>query len=361
MCAASLPGLAACRLDGALIDRKRPGRTDEEVVRRDPATGERVDRLHDFRPRSSPPVPPAIDGVRRHAEPTGQGDVRKAFLGHPGGKLHPPLIPPWYLAEQYQNRARPDGDVSRIGMQMSSTTEFPNRIRELRLQKGWSATYLGQLAGGMAGPTVTRLETGERRLKHDQAQALAQALGVNVEALTDQKLVIPASEKPASALRQEANARFAGEVDVPTRSGMRRDLPIFGTAAGSAGDGAFFLNAGDVVDRASRPPSLQGNMKAYGLYVEGMSMAPAYNHGDFAVADPTKKVRPGDRIVVVVAQSDHEEAERMAYIKEFVRQTSERLTVKQYSPERELHFDMKRVVPGSIHRLLTMAELMGVG
>jgi phage repressor protein C with HTH and peptisase S24 domain len=262
-----------------------------------------------------------------------------------------PAIPKWSETRE---------EASRIGMPMSETRKFPNRIRELREARNWSATHLGQLAGGMAGPTVTRLETGERRLKHDQAQAIAQALEVSVEALT------AAGGAPSPTPRRtdptpKSNARIGAEIDLPSHSTMRRDLPIYGTAAGDGGDGAFVINFGDVVDRAYRPPSLLGNTKAYGLYVEGLSMMPAFDHGAFTVADPTKKVRPGDNVVVVVMKSDDEHAERMAYVKEFVKLTATELHLKQHNPAKPLVFPRSRVVPESMHRLLTMAELMGVG
>ncbi|WP_424813547.1 S24 family peptidase [Roseococcus sp. YIM B11640] len=243
-----------------------------------------------------------------------------------------------------------------------SSNHFPNRIREFRLQRGWSASHLGQLAGGMAGPTVTRLETGERRLKYDQAQALARALEVSVEALIDPNIAVALQARPvASEPPAKSNARLAGEVNVPTIGSMSRDLPIYGTAAGSEGEGAFFLNFGDVVDRAYRPPSLQGNAKAYGLYVEGQSMVPAFDHGAFVVADPTKKVRPGDNVVVIVLQGDKEHAEPMAFVKEFVKLTTTQLHLRQHNPSKVLVFPVSRIVPGSMHRLLTLAELMGVG
>jgi phage repressor protein C with HTH and peptisase S24 domain len=267
-----------------------------------------------------------------------------------------PTIPKWSETRE---------EASRIGMPMSETRKFPNRIRELREARKWSATHLGQLAGGMAGPTVTRLETGERRLKHDQAQAIAQALEVSIEALTGTDgapLPAPSRAAPTSINPPPTpNARIGAEIDLPNRSTMRRDLPIYGTAAGSDGDGAFFINFGDVVDRTYRPPSLLGNTKAYGLYIEGLSMAPAFDHGSFVVADPTKKVRTGDNVVVIVLQGDDEHAERMAYVKEFVKQTDSDLHLKQHNPSKPLTFPRSRVVPESMHRLLTMAELMGVG
>jgi transcriptional regulator with XRE-family HTH domain len=56
------------------------------------------------------------------------------------------------------------------------------RLRDLRAQAGLSLEEVGQRAG-MAASTVSRLESGARRLTLDHLPALAGALGVTVDAL----------------------------------------------------------------------------------------------------------------------------------------------------------------------------------
>lgn len=152
--------------------------------------------------------------------------------------------------------------------------------------------------------------------------------------------------------------RPAPEVQVPAFGTLPRDLPVYGTAAGSNGDGAFLFSQQDVVDYVRRPAGLVGNKGAYGVYVEGDSMHPAYRQGDLIIADPARKPRPGDGVVIVCAAGEHDADGHTAFVKEFVRQTATHLIVKQYNPEKELTFDRTRVA--GVHRILTTAELMGV-
>jgi SOS-response transcriptional repressor LexA len=152
--------------------------------------------------------------------------------------------------------------------------------------------------------------------------------------------------------------RPAPEVKIPALATLPRDLPVYGTAAGSNGDGAFLFSQQDVVDYAHRPAGLVSNKVAYGVYVEGDSMEPALQQGDLIIADPGKKPRPGDRVVIVCAAGDHDGDGQTAFVKVFVRQTPTQLIVKQFNPPREITFDRARVA--SVHRILTTAELMGV-
>lgn len=180
--------------------------------------------------------------------------------------------------------------------------------------------------------------------------AIAPRLGVSPDALRE-------SDPPAGGsapVRDEV--REAADFDPPSRGQMPRDLPVFGTAAGGNGEGAFILDTGDVVDRVRRPPNLLNNRKAYGLYVEGVSMEPAHYQGDLVIVDPAKKLRPGDRAVIVAYMPDGEAP--VAFIKQIKRETADRWVVEQFNPPKELVFAKADVV--SIHRILTVAEMMGI-
>lgn len=155
------------------------------------------------------------------------------------------------------------------------------------------------------------------------------------------------------------NAKMPVEVDLPARTSMPRDLPVYGPSAGSAKDGAFSINFGDVVDRVRRPPALLNNPRAYGFYVEGDSMEPLYRHGELLVADPSKPCRIGDRVNISVKSREHDGAEeRMSYVKELVRRQPDKVTVKQFNPPMDLTFAADRII--SMHRILNFAEAMGI-
>jgi len=165
----------------------------------------------------------------------------------------------------------------------------------------------------------------------------------------------PASVMPdAAADPPEPNGRPAPDVEIPGRRDMPRDLPVFGTARGANGDGAMVISRGDVIDYWRRPPGLVGNRKAYGIYVEGDSMEPAFRHGDFIIVDEGRKIRPGDRIVLVEVRAEGEE---FAYVKEMVRTTPDKVVVRQFNPPKEIEFRLDRVRMG---RILTLAEMFGV-
>lgn len=180
--------------------------------------------------------------------------------------------------------------------------------------------------------------------------ALAPALGCDPDELREGPAPVPAAPRP--------ELRPAPEVKIAPLATMPRDLPVYGTAAGSNGDGAFLFSQQDVVDYVRRPAGLASNKVVYGVYVEGDSMEPALAQGDLIIADPGKKPRPGDRVVIVCAAGEHDGDGQTAFVKVFVRQTPDQLIVKQFNPPREIVFDRARVA--SVHRILTTAELMGV-
>lgn len=201
------------------------------------------------------------------------------------------------------------------------------------------------------GPNETlirKILSGES--KHPRGDTLSKIsveIGVPVERLV--KLATPAM--PPS------NVRMAPEIEIPPRPQFR-DLPVYGTSAGSAGDGSYFINFGDVVDRVRRPAGVANNPKAYGFYVTGDSMEPLYGNGELLIADPSKPCRIGDKVNITVIDGDGEGAAQMAYVKVLVRRTAEKVVVKQFNPPMELTFQLNRVT--AMHRILNLAEAMGI-
>lgn len=214
---------------------------------------------------------------------------------------------------------------------LAETGESP---RALSLKIGKNETLIRKLLGGTT--TGARGET---------LVAIARAIGRSVEELS----APPAPRPPRSEVRA------APEIDLDIPANRPRDLPVYGSAAGGNGDGAMIINQGDVVDYQRRPAGLAGNRKAYGLYVEGDSMVPAILHGDLIIVDAGKKVRPGDRAVFLLASEDEPDGE-VAFVKEVVRETTDRWIARQFNPPKELIF-MKAAVK-SVGRVLTTIEIV---
>ncbi len=60
------------------------------------------------------------------------------------------------------------------------TSKFSERLRILRQRKGWSQSDLAKKAG-MHHDTISKIETGARKVKWDRALLLAAALGCSLE------------------------------------------------------------------------------------------------------------------------------------------------------------------------------------
>jgi len=146
------------------------------------------------------------------------------------------------------------------------------------------------------------------------------------------------------------------EADVPFPAGMKKDVPVLGTAAGSDySKGAFQLTGGPV-DYVRRPPGLISAKDVYALYVEGSSMLPKFEAGDLIYVNPNRPIRPGDYVVIQEPVSDEE---IRGFVKQFVKRAGDWIVVAQFNPAGEMRFPSKDNAV-KLHRVLTTADLMGV-
>lgn len=171
---------------------------------------------------------------------------------------------------------------------------------------------------------------------------MAEALQWSVEDLTQVAAPRPTEVSPAN-------------VPYPDRISMTRDVPVFGTVAGSElGKGAFQMTA-DVVEYVRRPPGLATVKDAYALYVEGESMSPKFEPGELVYVHPHRKVVSGD--YVVVQEPDTDNGELRGFIKQYVRQTTKLLQTQQFNPASKIDFVIR---PGlKWHRVMSLSDLMG--
>lgn len=56
------------------------------------------------------------------------------------------------------------------------------RVRELRIKKGWSQNQLAELTG-ISQTTISEMENGKRNKMYNNIKKLAQVLGVTMEQL----------------------------------------------------------------------------------------------------------------------------------------------------------------------------------
>ena len=80
-----------------------------------------------------------------------------------------------------------------------------------------------------------------------------------------------------------------------------------------------------------RDARLEGVPDAYGCFVTGESMEPAYEKGNLVLVNPAAPVEPGDDAVFLKEDRD---GTRYVMIKRLVKATAGGWTVKQFNPDR---------------------------
>jgi len=164
---------------------------------------------------------------------------------------------------------------------------------------------------------------------------------------------------------QETNVRLVRMEGAPTER-PRYDLPVYGTALGSAREveGEAIeqteLNRGDVAYRVKRPSILSDGSDAYALHVQGSSMHPALRDGDLIVASPRMALAIGDNVVVYLRTNNHEEdngkTARAVLVKELVRRSASFVELRQYQPQKDFRIPMSDVI--RIDHVLTRKEML---
>jgi phage repressor protein C with HTH and peptisase S24 domain len=230
------------------------------------------------------------------------------------------------------------------------------RIRERRTALGLTQADLGKKLG-VTRNAVSQWESGTNAPASKLMIKLASALRVPLQALL---------ERPRAELSPAAESGFGpplpedvtgevrrADVALPTAADMPRDVPVYGTAAGSV-VGAFQFDG--IVDYVRRPPALAGVGVAYALYITGTSMEPEHNPGDLRFIHPGRPPRVGD--TVIVQTKNHEADGITAYIKTLVRMNEAKVVLHQRNPVATIELDRRTVV--AVHRVLTLNELFGV-
>lgn len=191
-------------------------------------------------------------------------------------------------------------------------------------------------------PTVVnKMVKGRRKILSTEADAIRRFFSIPPDG---------AAQKISNTARSLVDAN----VVPPLRSQMPRDIPIFGTVSGGAG--ALQMN-GDPIDWVRRPPRLDGRPDVFGLYVEDLSMVPAYRPGALILVERARPPSPGDDVVIELRPSNPREDQR-AIIKRLVALTPTIVRLEQFNPAKELEFPRKQII--HMYRVMTLAELLGV-
>ena len=153
---------------------------------------------------------------------------------------------------------------------------------------------------------------------HGRRKALAAVLGVGVDTLATGEGAAAPGEPPAQA-----------------RTAATGELPVYGAAQGGSG-GAMQVSS-DPIQWLARPDPLRTVAGAYGVFVVGESMSPAYEQGDIALVHPSLPPRRGADVILSRQDPD---GTRHSLVKRLVGWTDENWRVRQYNPDGE--FDLPR-------------------
>ena len=114
---------------------------------------------------------------------------------------------------------------------------------------------------------------------------------------------------------------------------------------------------GDAIDWARRPPRLKGRRDVFGLWVEDISMVPAYRPGALILVERARPPSPGDDVVVEMRAEKPGDDPR-ALIKHLVALTATTVKLLQHNPSKELEIPRKQVI--HLYRVIPLADLLGV-
>lgn len=102
-----------------------------------------------------------------------------------------------------------------------------------------------------------------------------------------------------------------------------------------------------------RPPNLIDVKDAYAVYMVGHSMEPKFRAGDMLFVHPHKPARSGDYVVVQI-DPDSSEKDPEYLVKQFVRRSTNKMTLRQFNPEKELIFSATHIK--AVHRIVASSE-----
>lgn len=223
--------------------------------------------------------------------------------------------------------------------------DLKSRVRE-RLKALNKTPRAASVDAGLHPDTIRNV-LRERSVKPraDSLAKLARALECSVDWLIDP--VAPAWSEPQPLGLWETP-------EPPPRAEMPRDVPVLGTAAGSA-RGAFQLDTAPI-DYVRRPPGIGASRDIYALYVVGSSMSPRFEEGELIYVSERRPARVGDYVVVQTVGRD--DGAVQAYVKRLCRRTDVALLLEQLNPAAEIRLEIADV--RAVHRILTLNELFGI-
>ncbi len=231
-------------------------------------------------------------------------------------------------------------------MVKSVDTERAARLVEARKAAGFESAADAARALAVAPPTYFAHENASRGISADAGAVYTRRFHVSFEWLMTGKRseIIPSNTSNAPS--------YSAVSDLASAS---QNVPILGIVYGGLSGDRFSM--GQAVDSTRRLPGIANNKTVFALYVSGDSMFPRFADGDLIYVDPGRVSRIGDDVLIELAGEAPGEAP-YAIVKRLVARSASRITVRQFTPDREILIATTRIQ--RISRVLTTADLAGI-
>jgi repressor LexA len=172
------------------------------------------------------------------------------------------------------------------------------KIRELRLHRGWTLRRLGE-AIGKTPAYLSIIENNRRPVRMPLLEQIARALGVDASYFTGEKET--AGKAPILKELRELINRHSGE---GRKQPSGHKVPILSDIAAGVPfprDDSFPVG---VADEYIEVPADVTDPHAFGLRIKGDSMEPRLFEGDIVIVCPSWKVRENKPVVAKVRDDE---------------------------------------------------------
>lgn len=185
---------------------------------------------------------------------------------------------------------------------------------------------------GVDPSAVTRMLKGERQLRLDEVQKVADYLGVEPPPevfVTAQPALVPKTSAPPNV--DIKSIKTEGLFGKP-------DLPVYASAMG--GSGEMIINY-EPIEYVKRPPLLENVPGGFAMFVVGDSMRPRFRPGELLLIHPKRIASAGDEVLIVKVNGRTGEHEAM--VKELISYSGDVYRLRQHNPNQEFEIPASEV------------------
>lgn len=230
-------------------------------------------------------------------------------------------------------------------------------VTQAREARGWSQEDLA-FRVGVVQQAISKIEDGTT-VSPTSWKEVADALGIDhetfkrtaVESKQDKRTYYSGySDEEIAAEIHNRSSGFQPSITPGEKLVGDRNFPIYAAAMG--GDGHQIVTF-DAIDYVKRPSILENVKGAYGLYIVGESMFPAFDHGDMALIHPHLPFARETNVVLYHVPPTGE-GDVEAIVKRLHRFNDREWILRQYNPARE--FSESRADWTCCHRIVGKYE-----